>query len=111
MSRLEFKPEMFNDVVSLKDITRKAQSIYDDWADSRTVVFSKDSDESSIIELTFVKFKSSRLKARIFDVQELECQHTKVIGKRDDFGNLLKNEFECDFCQKELKPKNGWEEI
>lgn len=114
MSKLVFKPEMFEveyiatSISSIKRDTDKyesaksAQKAFDEWLEKQTVVWGFGASDGWGWRTDSRNGETK--KAYVVCIEEIkECEHTNIKFEFDLF--------KCKDCNKQLKPKNGWEEI
>ena len=106
MSKLKFTEEMFISfagALTSKGMADRAQKAFDEWLENQNVVYGN----PKTFFKSYVNPEDTH-KARLVCFEELKpCAHEKV------YINLVPNDktpdFYCKNCNKQLKPKNGWE--
>lgn len=123
MSKLIFKPEMFEEVYAATSAStikrdtdkyesaKSAQKAFDEWLEKQVVVYSgwhkteRGHSTTDTWKTTYWDNKLSTHKAYLVCIEEIkECEHEPA----DYRGHGI---WQCIKCNKQLKPKNGWEEI
>lgn len=120
MSKLVFKPEMFEveyiatSISSIKRDTDKyesaksAQKAFDEWLEKQTVVFGFGASDGWGWRTDSRNGETK--KAYVVCIEEIKkCEHKEVASYANYLGNTFSFGFECKDCNKQLKPKNGWE--
>ena len=111
MRKLEFNTEMFNpDNVKNFEIHPEAavyiaQKAFDEWLEKQTVVYGQLAVQNYVWNTKNPEWHDTH-KAYLVCIEEIkECEHNGHIIV------IQKGLFKCSDCDKELKPKNGWEEL
>ena len=103
MSKLKFTEEMFRLVVwngTPFGAAEKAQRIFDEWLENQDVVYGK----PTTFFKSYVNPEDTH-KARLVCFEEIKkCEHENVFIKFTSDDAIV-----CRDCNKQLKPKNGWE--
>lgn len=103
MSKLEFKPDMFTycgippNEFSY-DASRTAQKAFDEWLEKQTVVYARQDRYGWTTEESPLDTHKAYLVC-IEDIEE--CEHKNI--------KYYLSLIQCKDCNKQLKPKNGWE--
>ena len=125
MSKLVFKPEMFEEVyaaTSIHELKRDmdkyksseiAQKAFDEWLEKQPAVFGFGAYDGWGWRTDSRNGETQ--KAYVVCIEPIrECEHKRIETRYPlERGglNYTIEKFYCLDCNKELKPKNGWEEI
>ena len=110
MSKLVFKPEMFSKDFNTYGMAQTAQQIFDEWLEKQTVVFGFGAHDGWGWRTDSRNGETK--KAYVVCIEEIkECEHEPVTFASQGFGEIDFNLVKCRKCGKQLKPKNGWEEV
>lgn len=114
MSKLIFKPEMFQKEIcatsmsAIKQDTDKyesaalAQKAFDEWLEKQTVVYGFGAHDGWGWRTDSRNGETK--KAYVVCIEDIkECEHKNI--------KYYLSLIQCKDCNKQLKPKNGWEEI
>lgn len=112
MSKLVFKPEMFlvnHGALTPVGMADVAQKVFNEWLEKQTVVYGYGigAMKSSLWNMNGPEKERQphTHKAYLVCIEDIKgCEHNGHITV------IQKGLFKCSDCDKELKPKNGWEE-
>ena len=102
VSKLIFKPEMFlenHGALTPKGMADIAQKQFDKWLEKQTVVFGFGASDGWGWRTDSRNGETK--KAYVVCIQDIKCEHINIKFEFDFF--------KCKDCNKQLKPKNGWE--
>ena len=103
MSKLKFTEEMFISfagALTSKGMADRAQKAFDEWLENQNVVYGN----PKTFFKSYVNPEDTH-KARLVCFEEIKkCEHENVFIKFTSDDAIV-----CRDCNKQLKPKNGWE--
>ena len=109
VSKLIFTPEMFlvnHGALTPEGMANIAQKAFDEWLEKQKVVYYSER------KILFYKVKEATHRGYLVCMEEIKgCEHRTVVNDQDMSGRRILDLWRCRDCNKQLKPKNGWEEI